>query len=751
MSLKNIDGKTNGLAVSGGLVYNLTTSLADGKLDVNASNLSGLSPFLNSRIGGIGKVAVVANAKNKKQFVDARGNFSNLDLSGMKIGILNFAVKTADIQKLDGLQGNVDIAKLQSGENVIDKISLTASGKKQLLDFKLNVQTQKPPSVLDSSGRFNAELPNWKLVLNKLSGNYGNNRFALIEPVKINKKNDVVNIESLMLNLNGAAIAAGGRYSPAKVDIKLTANNAPLKNFTDNEFGGVASLATNITGSAAAPVIKSTIRIDKLMTQDTASLPLAINGNVDYSNRKIAARLDAGQGDGKLSANALIPAVISLEPFVFDLPKTGQLSGAAVVDMDLVQPAPLFLPVDQILQGHVKGNLALAGTLGKPEVKGNVNLDKARYENLSTGTLLQNINAEIVTDGKTARLVNMQADAGKGKINVNGSLQLAEPNAINFAAKLKNAAIVQRKEISGVINGDITANGNIKSPLVAGSLIIGPMDINIPESSGVNVETVEIRNPQTLPKQSWQKVEQAAKAEEPSIIKLDIKVSAPAKVFVRGRGLETEMRGDLHITGTAGSPAINGELRTLRGVFRLLDKDLALKQGILTFRGPIPPSPYLNIQAETVTNDITAGISLTGSVNEPVLKLTSDPALPEDEVLSHILFGNELKSITPIQGIQLVQALNTLRGGGGPGFDPVGKIRKAIKVDRLNVDTNEAGDVTVGAGKYVTDKIYLGVEGGAGEDSGRVKAEIEAAKNITIETESGANSNGVSVNWKYDY
>ncbi len=210
------------------------------------------------------------------------------------------------------------------------------------------------------------------------------------------------------------------------------------------------------------------------------------------------------------------------------------------------------------------------------------------------------------------------------------------------------------------------------------------------------------------------------------------------------------MRGDLHITGTSGTPQINGQLRTVRGIFNFLDRELAIEEGTMDFRGTIPPSPYLNIVANAKANEITAGIKLSGSVNEPVLKLTSTPNLPEDEILAHLLFGRELRGITPMQGAQILQALSSLRGGG-PGFDPVGDIRKAVGVDRLNVDANESGEVTVGAGKYITDKVYLGVEGGAGENSGKVKAEIEATKSITVEAESSASSNGARINWKYDY
>jgi autotransporter translocation and assembly factor TamB len=217
---------------------------------------------------------------------------------------------------------------------------------------------------------------------------------------------------------------------------------------------------------------------------------------------------------------------------------------------------------------------------------------------------------------------------------------------------------------------------------------------------------------------------------------------------VRGRGLETELRGKLAITGTATTPEIRGRLRTVRGTFRLLDRDLQLTEGNLFFRGP--PLPSLRMVAETTTRDLTAGVRIEGPVTRPDITLTSDPPRPQDEILAYLLFGRELRSITPLQGLQLAQALNSLRGGG-EGLNLLGKTRNLLGVDRLNFGQGEDGGVAVGAGKYISDRVYLGVEGGAGEDAGKVKAEIELNPRFTLESETGARSSGVRLNWKKDY
>ncbi len=753
LTLKDIIAKTTGLSLTGNLQYNLKTSLADGKIDLDADSLSGLNTFLADKISGSGKLNAVASSSSGRQVVDAAGRFAGIEYTDIKISALDFTLKSSDLYNLDGLNANIAAKNLQSGENVVDSLNFAASGKSELVNWNLDAVASAPePAKILAEGTASAKMPVWSLGFKTLSGNHGSNQFALLKPANIRSKDNTINIDDLSLNVNGANVSLAGDYSPAKLDIKLNAASVPLNDFTEGQLNGTLSAAATLTGSAARPVLQAQAEIPDLTTEDTSNLPLNVKAVAQYENGMAKAISNISQQDGTIDANISVPLKFSLEPFVFDLPSNGIMNGSAKLNMVLDSLTPLFLPPDQTLKGHVTGDVNIAGTLDTPQITGHVNLANAYYNNVTTGTLLENMQGQIDVTGDRASITNFTAKAGKGSISANAVAMLAAPNPINASLKLNDAELLQSKMATGIINGDIALNGDATASTVSGNLVLGPLDVNIPGAGGVTVETVELRNPEVLPRQRWQKKPAHRKTDEaPSTIALDIKIDAPSQVFVRGRGLETEMRGALEIKGTTGTPSVEGELRTVRGVFKLLDRDLEITEGVLAFRGSIPPSPFLRINAETTTNEITAGIQIGGSASEPTLTLVSNPTLPQDEILAHLLFGRELREITPMQGAQLVRAMNTLRGGGDGGFDPLGTMREAMGVDRLNVDANDSGEVTVGAGKYITDKIYVGVEGGSGEGAGKVKAEIEAMDNVTIETQSGANSSGASINWKYDY
>jgi translocation and assembly module TamB len=89
-------------------------------------------------------------------------------------------------------------------------------------------------------------------------------------------------------------------------------------------------------------------------------------------------------------------------------------------------------------------------------------------------------------------------------------------------------------------------------------------------------------------------------------------------------------------------------------------------------------------------------------------------------------------------------------GGGGPGI--IDRARKTLGVDVLRVGSDDEGATTVGAGSYVTERVYVGVEQGTGSQSGSVKVEVEVTDDITVDTSTGADASAnVGVNWRWDY
>jgi len=233
------------------------------------------------------------------------------------------------------------------------------------------------------------------------------------------------------------------------------------------------------------------------------------------------------------------------------------------------------------------------------------------------------------------------------------------------------------------------------------------------------------------------------------VVALDVKLKAPRRVFVRGRGLDVELSLDAHVTGTTAAPQLSGVARVVRG-----DYDFAGKRFEFDSRGVV----YLSTRLEAVRLDLTATredpsltavVRIRGTAAKPEITLTSTPVLPNDEVLSQVLFGRSASQLSPLEAAQLASALSAMAGGGG--FDVVGNLRAFARLDRLALGGGDATGVTVSGGKYLTEDVYLEITGG-GREPPSAQVEWRVGRNLSILSRlAGQRDARLAVRWRRDY
>ena len=237
------------------------------------------------------------------------------------------------------------------------------------------------------------------------------------------------------------------------------------------------------------------------------------------------------------------------------------------------------------------------------------------------------------------------------------------------------------------------------------------------------------------------------------LFRLDLRVRADNRVFVTGMGLESEWELDLRVGGTNLAPQVTGGLDLVEGEYSFAGKRFEITRGSIDFRGGSLLDPAINIVATTTAEGITANINITGTGQRPQVAFTSTPALPQDEVLSRLLFGTDPSNLSATEAIQLASALNSLRGTGG-GLNPLGKLRSATGFDRLRIlgsDQATGRGTALAAGKYLTDDIYVEVITDArGFTATQIEIALTRALSLLSSTGSFGGSN-VSLRYSRDY
>lgn len=549
----------------------------------------------------------------------------------------------------------------------------------------------------------------------------------------------------LTANLNASSLTLTGEASPQTLDLKLGTRNflaidlpAALPDTAkDVRLSGDISLS----GSLPAPVTTASLTAEGFDTGDYKGLQITADARHEAGQARLSIK---GQGTGikTLEADITAPVVFALSPFAFEAGGQTAMAGDIRAALELGALSPLFLPPTQSLSGNISATGKIAGTVTAPDINATLTLSDAAFADQEQGIEIARIAADAQLTNSLLTLKSLTAtDNEDGHLSAKGQISLGAEQAGAIALTMKNFHLPKSQMANGYLDADLSLQSVAGGYAAQGVIDIAEMNITVPETFTSSIPELNI-------------IKKKKEPSRPLSTSLSIKVNAPNQVFVRGWGLDAEFGGTIEISGDASAPQFNGALSSRRGRFEEFGKRFTLAHADLRFQGDVPPSPYLDVEATTQTGDVTASVLLKGPVTKPAISFSSSPALPQDEVLSRILFNKDSSKITPFQAIQLAQMIQRFsgKGGGGSGFDPLGQLRAATGLDDISVETDESGQTNVGVGKYLTDKVYLEVEKGKAASSGNATIQIEVTPQVNIQSKIGQESQtGGGIFWKRDY
>ena len=426
-------------------------------------------------------------------------------------------------------------------------------------------------------------------------------------------------------------------------------------------------------------------------------------------------------------------------------------------------PAEALWALSGVSGQEVSGPIAIgadvSGRLERPRITGVVRSSALRYENATVGTLIDRIAVDGRFTDTRFELTKLTARAGKGSLTGSGyaGLSSADGFPIDLRLHLADAQLARSEDVQATASGDLAVtNSRAKGALVSGDIRVDQARYAIVRQGAAQVEDLAGVRRKGEPRGSVPTSAQAAAAAAsgpPSVWKLDVRVHADNRLFVSGMGLDAEWSSDLHIRGDAKHPVVVGDINLVHGTFSFAGRDLTLSRGVIRLNGATPPNPALDLEATTVVDNATLTITIGGTALRPQITLGSSPTLPQDEVLSRLLFGQSVTQLSPIQAVQLAAALNSLRGSGG-GLNPLGKLRQAAGIDRLKfngADKTTGRGPSVGAGKYISSNIYVEVTTDArGFTATQIEIGLTKVLRLLSQVSSFGGSN-ISVRYSRDY
>ncbi len=424
--------------------------------------------------------------------------------------------------------------------------------------------------------------------------------------------------------------------------------------------------------------------------------------------------------------------------------------GAPVsANLDLEGRAEQFWAIarqrDQALSGALALRFSASGQLGSPSLDGGFSLTDGAYDHGESGFHLEAVNLEGAFDQRSVRLTSVSGSDGRGgELSAEGRLDWSGDLAGGVDFEATNLHALNRDDRSAVVTGAGAVSVEPAAIIISGDMTIANARFSVEQPASAKIPTLaSVRRINFAGREDTQ-TEQAAQRP----IRLDLKVEAPRRVFVYGRGLDMEWSTDFDVTGSIANPIVDGRATMVRGDLNLAGRRFPFDGGSITLDGPIR-SARIDITATGSAASTEARVRLTGTPVDPQFRLESSPSLPQDEILSRLIFGRSAAELSALETAQLAAALAQLAGGQA-AFDPSSVLREATGLDRVSIGA-EGDTASISAGKYIAEDVFLQL-GAGGEGGAGAEVEWEPAENVSVI--SSARGNGdtrMTVRWKKDY
>lgn len=700
-------------------------TIPSGRLHLGFSRLADLQPLLHKPLAG--SLAADLDADEQAAHLDVKldGVAAPGTASISKAALAAVITHPTDHPAIDGTLTADGVAASSvhglsarvTAKGPIDAVALTADAKAPDL--------AGGPVRLTTAATLNGEQKS--VALARLEAGWKDQVLRLLAPARIGFANGV-SIDRLRLGFRQAELMVAGKVGQT-LDLTAKLRNLPADVAAiaspSLAADGVISADARITGTSAEPQGKIHLAADrvKLRSGPGQSLPAA-NLKTDITLMGKSARIDTAlnAGPSRLGVNGTA-----------GLAANGPINLRTEGRIDLTMLDPLLSAEGRRARGVVTLNASATGTAAAPRINGTAELVNGDVVDYAQGAHVSNLSALIQATGDTIRLSRFTGRAGPGTLGGSGTIGLGGAMPIDLHFTADNARPLASDLLTALIDANLSVTGEVKGDMqAAGTLHVRRADIRVPDKMPPSIAVLPVRRADAPP----------APPPAPSAtsnIALNLTLDAPQQVFIRGRGLDAELGGRIHIHGTAANPQPDGGLHLRRGTLSVVGTTLNFTEGTITFTGAGISDPSVHFVATSQTSAITAMLTVSGSAKDPKITLSSVPDLPQDEILAQLLFNTSTSKLSPLQLAQIASALASLSGAGG-GFDPLDRLRNVFGLDRLSVGSSAAGNPTVEAGRYVARGVYVGAKQSTSGGGPQATVQVDLAKGLKLETTAGSNT-----------
>ncbi len=318
-----------------------------------------------------------------------------------------------------------------------------------------------------------------------------------------------------------------------------------------------------------------------------------------------------------------------------DFQATGTVPLSAGPAMDVALNGNVNLAILQQFNQSItsSGKIVLAagvrGSLLKPRLTGQVELQNASVDDTAWPTGLWNAKGVIALNGDSAVIRNLTAEAGGGQVSVTGSATLNGSMRFGVQAKATRVRILVQQGLGVVASANIDLAGTSENSTMSGSVTLEQVSYASKTDLGslLSLAAPPVQTPST-PSPLLENM------------RLDIRVRSSSALGVRSSLAQNlQLTADLRVRGSMAYPGVLGRVLITEGKLVFFGSTYTVNNGMIAFYNPVRIEPVLDLSLETKAQGVDVVLKVSGPIDNMKLSYTSDPPLQFQEIVSLLATG----------------------------------------------------------------------------------------------------------------
>ncbi|WP_018077513.1 translocation/assembly module TamB domain-containing protein [Thiobacillus denitrificans] len=730
------------------------------KWDIDAPALARLNLGLAGRLTSTGS----AGGDPAQLQIDAKVAASGLRLPG------DIAADSLDLQlelqatAAGAFNGRLDARGVRLAGQRLSVIQADLQGRRNAHTLSLDARLPAWRVTANLAGGLDATRMSWRGQLNRAEVE-GAWPMRLSAPAALTLSRERQQVNDLVLTLaggqvnvmqidrQGAQLATRGSLANLPLTPVLGLLEKPLPFTTDLRMNGDWSLRLGDTLDGQARLLRQSG--DVHLTEPAMNLgltALALNFRADAS--RVTARLEADTREaGQVRAEGR--ATLERTGAAFGLPRSAPLAWTATLNVPDLRLARPFLPVGIQLDARLATQLAGSGSLAAPRIDGQIDAGAIRFAMPEEGIAITDGSLKLLLDGDRVRVQQGELKGQSGRIVVSGEAQLKNPQA-GLTLVFEKFAAINRSDRRVSVSGTTRLNLDPQRLQLTGELTADRARLEMPEAGRpvLSSDVVVIGQPpreKPVAQRFPLALDLTLRLGDDFLFKgggLDARLGGQLRVFTVSRTLRPDPPQNEHPDGRKPQAAYpsqvlrgEGTIQVEEGRYAAYAQTLEIERGVLRFAGPID-NPGLDVLAVRKNPSVKAGVQVSGTVQRPVVKLYSDPALPDTEKLAWLVLGHGLENSGQQEFVLLQVAAGALLSQA-ESVNFQSKLADALGIDSFDVRAGSGDDLTgsvVSVGKRLSSRAMLSYEQSLDGLSQVVKVLYQLTPRVRLEAQAGQQS-----------